>query len=44
MYDRSGNRFKYSIIRFIPNAKIEDTAFTWDAKKYPGVEEIDLRN
>jgi outer membrane lipoprotein carrier protein len=44
MYDRSGNRFKYSITRFIPNAKIEDTAFTWDAKKYPGVEEIDLRN
>lgn len=44
MFDRSGNRFKYSITKFVPNAKVEDAVFTWDPKKYPGVEEINLRN
>jgi len=44
MYDKSGNKFKYAITKFTPNVKVEDAVFTWDAKKYPGVEEIDLRN
>lgn len=44
MYDKSGNRFKYSISKFIPNVKFDESVFTWDSKKYPGVEEIDLRN
>ena len=44
MYDKSGNRFKYSISKFTPNVKFEESLFTWDPKKYPGVEEIDLRN
>lgn len=44
MYDKSGNRFKYSISKFVPNVKFDDSVFTWDSKKYPGVEEIDLRN
>lgn len=44
MYDKSGNRFKYSISKFIPNVKFDDAVFGWDPKKYPGVEEIDLRN
>jgi outer membrane lipoprotein carrier protein len=44
MFDKSGNKFKYSISKFIPNIKVDDTVFSWDSKKYPGVEEIDLRN
>jgi outer membrane lipoprotein carrier protein len=44
MYDKSGNKFKYAISKFSPNVKIDDAAFLWDIKKYPGVEEIDLRN
>ncbi len=44
MFDKSGNRFKYAISKFTPNVKVEDAVFLWDAKKYPGVEEIDLRN
>lgn len=43
MIDKSGNKFKYSISKFIPNIKVEDVLFSWDAKKYPGVESIDLR-
>jgi outer membrane lipoprotein carrier protein len=44
MFDKSGNKFKYSISKFVPNVKVDDTVFSWDSKKYPGVEEIDLRN
>lgn len=44
MFDKSGNRFKYSLSKFSPNVKLDDSNFTWDPKKYPGVEEIDLRN
>lgn len=44
MYDRSQNRFKYSITKFTPNVKVDESVFTWDPRKYPGVEEINLRN
>lgn len=43
MFDKSGNRYKYTITKFVPNAAIADSYFTFDAKKYPGVEVIDLR-
>ncbi|MBN8577141.1 MAG: outer membrane lipoprotein carrier protein LolA [Cyclobacteriaceae bacterium] len=43
MFDRSGNRYKYTITKFTPNVKVEDAFFTFDVKKYPGVEVIDLR-
>lgn len=43
MFDRSGNKFKYTITKFTPNVKVEDTFFTFDVKKYPGIEVIDLR-
>jgi outer membrane lipoprotein carrier protein len=43
MYDRGGNRYKYTLTKFNPNASIPDTYFTFDPKKYPGVEVIDLR-
>lgn len=43
MFDKGGNRYKYTITKFVPNATVPDTYFTFDAKKYPGVEVIDLR-
>ncbi len=43
MFDKSGNRYKYTISKFVPNVKVSDSFFTFDLKKYPGVEVIDLR-
>jgi outer membrane lipoprotein carrier protein len=43
MFDKSGNRYKYLITKFTPNVKVDDSFFGFDAKKYPGVEVIDLR-
>ena len=43
MFDKGGNRYKYSITAFTPDANVEDTYFSFDPKKYPGVEVIDLR-
>jgi outer membrane lipoprotein carrier protein len=43
MFDKGGNRYKYSVTKFLPDSKVDDTYFTFDPKKYPGVEVIDLR-
>ena len=43
MFDKAGNRYKYTITKFVPNVKVDDAFFTFDTKKYPGVEIIDLR-
>ena len=43
LFDKGGNRYKYTISKFVPNAKIDDAHFTFDPKNYPGVEVIDLR-
>lgn len=43
MFDKGGNRYKYTITRFVADAKVSDSFFTFDPKKYPGVEVIDLR-
>jgi outer membrane lipoprotein-sorting protein len=43
MFDRSGNKYKYTITKFTPNVKVDDTFFNFDVKKYPGIEVIDLR-
>jgi outer membrane lipoprotein carrier protein len=43
MFDKAGNLYKYSITKFNAAAKIEDATFTFDTKKYPGVEVVDLR-
>ncbi len=43
MFDKGGNKFKYSITKFNPAVKVDDTFFVFDTKKYPGVEVIDLR-
>jgi outer membrane lipoprotein carrier protein len=43
MFDKSGNRYKYTISKFNPAVKVDDSFFTFDPKKYPGVEVVDLR-
>jgi len=43
MFDKSGNKYKYTISKFTPNVAVADAFFTFDPKKYPGVEVIDLR-
>ena len=43
MFDKSGNKYKYTISKFMPNVAVTDTFFSFDPKKYPGVEVIDLR-
>ncbi|MBL7860945.1 MAG: outer membrane lipoprotein carrier protein LolA [Cyclobacteriaceae bacterium] len=43
MFDKSGNRYKYTITKFVANIKVDDAFFMFDPKKYPGVEVIDLR-
>ncbi|HMQ01080.1 MAG TPA: outer membrane lipoprotein carrier protein LolA [Cyclobacteriaceae bacterium] len=43
MYDKTGNKYTYLITKFNPNAKLDDNFFSFDPKKYPGVEIIDLR-
>ena len=43
MYDKAGNRYKYTITKFTPSPKLDDSFFNFDVTKYPGVEVIDLR-
>ena len=43
IFDKSGNKYTYAIKTFTPNVKIAETTFAFDAKKYPGVEVVDLR-
>lgn len=43
MFDKGGNRYKYTISKFNPNVKVDDSFFAFDLKKYPGVEVVDLR-
>lgn len=43
MFDKGGNQYKYTITKFVANADVPDSYFSFDAKKHPGVEVIDLR-
>ncbi|HEX6889303.1 MAG TPA: outer membrane lipoprotein carrier protein LolA [Chryseolinea sp.] len=43
LFDKGGNRYKYTVSKFTANAKVDDSFFTFDPKNYPGVEVIDLR-
>lgn len=43
VFEKNGNRYIYSVTTLTPNAKIADDTFVFDAKKYPGVEVIDLQ-
>jgi outer membrane lipoprotein-sorting protein len=41
--EKSGNRYSYTVSTLSPNKPIVDGQFLFDAKKYPGVEIVDLR-
>jgi outer membrane lipoprotein carrier protein len=41
--EKTGNRYILTISNVNPNAVVPDTTFIFDAKKFPGVEVVDLR-
>ncbi|HEY0896949.1 MAG TPA: outer membrane lipoprotein carrier protein LolA [Sphingobacteriaceae bacterium] len=43
LFDKGGNRYTYAIRGFTPNVKVPAATFTFDPKKHPGVEVVDLR-
>lgn len=44
VWEKNGNTYRYDITNYSPNpASVTDATFTFDAKKHPGVEVIDLR-
>lgn len=43
LFEKNGNRYIYTVTSFSPNVKLENGVFVFDAKKYPGVEVIDLQ-
>ena len=43
IFEKNGNTYTYNVKTFTPNVKVPETTFAFDAKKYPGVEVIDLR-
>jgi outer membrane lipoprotein carrier protein len=43
MFDKSGNKYKYSIKNFKSKINVTDKEFSFDNSKYPDVEVIDLR-
>jgi outer membrane lipoprotein-sorting protein len=43
LYDKSGNTFTYKIKTYITDTPVTDADFTFDTKKFPGVEVIDMR-
>lgn len=43
IFEKTGNRYTYAIKEFMPNFAINAGTFMFDAKKYPGVEVVDLR-
>lgn len=43
LFEKNGNRYIYTVTSFSPNVKLENNVFVFDAKKYPGVEIIDLQ-
>jgi len=43
MQDRNASEYTYVIKKFIPNFEHVEGLFTFDSKKYPGVEVVDMR-
>lgn len=43
VFEKNGNHYTYEITSFTPNGSVTDATFSFDPKKYPGVEVVDLR-
>ncbi|WP_316818388.1 outer membrane lipoprotein carrier protein LolA [Pedobacter nyackensis] len=43
IFEKNGNKYTYNVKSFVANAKVPESTFIFDAKKYPGVEVVDLR-
>lgn len=43
IFEKSGNKYTYAIKSFNPNIAVNAGTFSFDSKKYPGVEVVDLR-
>lgn len=43
-FQKDGTRFTLTLTKFQTNQKIDDAALNFDAKKFPGVEIIDMRD
>ena len=41
--EKTGSKYSYTVNTLKSNATVPDTQFNFDKKKYPGVEEVDLR-
>jgi outer membrane lipoprotein carrier protein len=41
--EKNGNKYTYTVNTLNGNAAVSDAQFVFDKKKYPGVEEVDLR-
>jgi len=43
VFEKTGNRYTYSVNNMTTNGNITDATFVFDAKQYPGIEVVDLR-
>ncbi len=43
IWDKAGKKTIFRVDNFVPDAPAADNLFTFDVKKYPGVEVVDLR-
>ncbi len=43
VFEKTGNKYTYSVNNMVTNGKVDDSMFIFDQKKYPGVEVVDLR-
>ena len=43
IFEKNGNKYTYTMSNIATNTAIADDTFVFDAKKYPGVEVVDLR-
>ena len=43
LFDKSGNTFTYKFKTYLTDTQVANSDFTFDAKKFPGVEVIDMR-